>query len=315
MKGKTMSDKQSSDQMARIERLAAELQSRLDELRQEIAQMQGKSDGRATRRTLRSFPNLQGQAAASPYDLSKVIPPTKTEKIDSIVGGRPTFEFPDCAAVGIEGQFFCSGTLIASNVVVTAKHCTEQENGPDIPITHVFLKGHDVDIPSSGKIYLVKEQFKHESADLMVLVLEDEVTDIEPRHVAQGDEINDETTETAHLVGFGTIDFNGMVGYGIKREVDVPIESLDCTDSPNGCLEGVELIAGHRGLNLDSCSGDSGGPLYIESSSGAYHLLGATSRGLSGGRVCGDGGIYVRVDRHIDWIRQVTGIDIPGPTI
>src|SRR4029450_12933773 len=40
-----------------------------------------------------------------------------------IVGGRPTAEFPDCVAVGSERQWCCSGTLVGSNVVVTAAHC------------------------------------------------------------------------------------------------------------------------------------------------------------------------------------------------
>jgi secreted trypsin-like serine protease len=71
------------------------------------------------------------------------------------------------------------------------------------------------------------------------------------------------------------------------------------------------MVAGHRGLLLDSCRGDSGGPLYIRNTDGEYFLIGATSRGIRDSfTTCGDGGIYVRVDLCLDWIRNVTGVAI-----
>jgi len=97
--------------------------------------------------------------------------------------------------------------------------------------------------------------------------------------------------------------------------VDVPIMSIDCGGAGDpkhyGCLPDRELVAGHSGLMLDSCNGDSGGPLYVQGADGQYYLLGATSRGARGGfHKCGDGGIYVRVDLCLDWIRKVTGAQI-----
>ena len=83
-----------------------------------------------------------------------------------------------------------------------------------------------------------------------------------------------------------------------------------------GCRAGTEMVAGHRGLLRDSCRGDSGGPLYIQNPAGDFYLLGATSRGSrDGSHVCGDGGIYVRVDHFLDWIHEKTGVAIEGPRI
>jgi secreted trypsin-like serine protease len=73
------------------------------------------------------------------------------------------------------------------------------------------------------------------------------------------------------------------------------------------------MVAGHQGLQRDTCKGDSGGPLYIHTGNDQYALLGVTSRGVRNGfTTCGDGGIYVRLDRCVDWIEQVTGIKLPA---
>ena len=148
--------------------------------------------------------------------------------------------------------------------------------------------------------------------DLRVLVLERDSV-VAPRRVAQESDL--EGVEEVMLVGFGTIDLAGTKGYGAKRQVTVPVETLDCTEADiadqRGCREGYEIVAGHRGLLRDSCKGDSGGPLYVEAEDGSYLLLGATSRGARGSdNECGDGGIYVRVDKFLDWIQEVTGAEL-----
>ena len=279
--------------------LIAELRRQVDLLAEEVARLQASEQGTARSAT----PDIR-----SLYDLDKVIPPTPTEEPDSIIGGLPTTDFPECCAVGSAQGYFCTGTLIAPTIVVTAGHC----EGVD----RVFLGGSDVTDSAGGETIRVAEQFDHPEADLRVLVLQ-HPAHVAPAHVAQGLEVQG---EVATLVGFGTINFAGTRGYGEKRKVDVPIVSLDCGSAgiahESGCTPGKELVAGHRGLNLDSCRGDSGGPLYIQSSNGPYYLLGATSRGVrNAARMCGDGGIYVRVDQYLDWIEEQTGVAIPGPEL
>jgi hypothetical protein len=239
------------------------------------------------------------------FDPATVIPPTQTDDPDSIVGGVPTMEFPDCCAVGNDTEYYCTGTLIAPTVIVTARHCPN--------LKRAFLKGHDTSDAAGGETIEVEREFAHDKEDLRVLVLR-KPSSVAPRHIAQGAEVQG---KHALLVGFGTIDFEGTVGYGLKRKVEVPITSIDCgapgESARYGCRVGTEIVAGHRGLSRDSCRGDSGGPLYILGAEGTYHLLGVTSRGVGGPRTCGDGGIYVRVDQFVEWIRQQTGVTIPGP--
>ena len=151
----------------------------------------------------------------------------------------------------------------------------------------------------------------------MVLILEEAVDDMTPRRLAPSALIDQATDGRA--VGFGTIDPQGEFGYGLKRQVDLPIASPACrgksggeTDSKcYGCDPGLELVAGRPQLERDSCCGDSGGPFYIEDASGEWLLSGATSRATrSATHTCGDGGIYVRVDAYRDWIESIPGVKL-----
>lgn len=242
---------------------------------------------------------------APSYDLTKAVPPTATsEPLDRIVGGRLTTAFPDCCAIGDERGYFCSGTLIGSRLVVTAKHCSEFENG------RVYLKGYDVSKPEDGEVIQVASKHLHPIADIMLLTLAHDAT-VPPRRVATSEEIDALAPTNCTLVGFGNTDYEGKVGYGIKRRVETPIVVLLSAGNEDfadfGSVSGIEMVAGHRGLNRDSCTGDSGGPLYVRDLSGDYLLLGATSRGITGGRTCGDGGIYCRLDKFDKWIEETKG--------
>jgi hypothetical protein len=243
------------------------------------------------------------RAAAPGTDL--YVPPVTAGGFE-IVGVVATNDFPYCCAIGGDTGWFCTGTLIAPNVVVTARHCTD--------CTRVFLKGSDVSRPREGEIIPISRQFEHPTRDLRVLVLRRK-SRVKPRHVAQGREVY--RASSVRVAGFGTVNLSGTVGYGIKRMADVPLIVLNCTSA--ACrreygAEPGELVAGHLGLQRDTCRGDSGGPLYIRRRGGdGYYLLGATSRGTDNAQhVCGDGGIYTRVDLVLDWAREVTGVRIEG---
>jgi len=48
---------------------------------------------------------------------------------EAIVGGVPAGNFPAQAAILIEGQYHCGGTLVAPTKVVTAAHCVYDDDG------------------------------------------------------------------------------------------------------------------------------------------------------------------------------------------
>jgi hypothetical protein len=220
-----------------------------------------------------------------------------------IVGGVPDTAFADCVAVGSPTQWCCTGTLIAPNVVVTAGHCDQGGCG-----NRIFV-GTDVDDPRHGRI--VKVRVRHtnpgyrpprDQDDIAVLVLDREVTDVEPRAIATPAALR--SARSVRVVGYGYTDTSGSTGYGIRRLVDVPLASAD---KRFGCDPKTEFVAGAPFLDKDSCNGDSGGPAYVYQR-GAWLLAGATSRATASAiRPCGDGGIYTTVNAYRDWLAPFVG--------
>jgi secreted trypsin-like serine protease len=216
-----------------------------------------------------------------------------------IVGGIETSDYPDCVAIGGEGGWCCTGTLIAPNIVVTAGHCYAGCS------SRVFV-GEDVTKPDAGDEIEVARAVRHPkfdddtlANDLTVLVLADDAK-VEPRTFAEDGML--EATGSVRLAGYGNTDVFSSGGYGIRRMVDVPLAS---NDPKFGANVDYEFVAGAPFLDRDSCNGDSGGPAYVEAD-GAWYLAGATSRATASTvRPCGDGGIYVRVRAFADWIRSI----------
>ena len=150
----------------------------------------------------------------------------------------------------------------------------------------------------------------------MVLVLEKAVTGVKPCAIASKDIVG--KMKSGRVVGFGNTDPMGMFGYGVKRQVDVPVASPGCSGKVNGssdamsygCDVGLEIVAGRPLLERDSCTGDSGGPFYVQHKK-QWLLAGATSRATdSAVHNCGDGGIYARVEKYKSWIAKIPGVKL-----
>ena len=123
------------------------------------------------------------------------------------------------------------------------------------------------------------------------------------------------------MFGYGVIE-NGTAGQ--RREALIPFDGHVCAGREwraSGCTPFVEFVLSAQGSNLagvrptrDSCSGDSGGPVFWESDGrrdGPRFVVGVVSRATSlqtyvNSQPCGGGGIYSTVGRHtvIGWLRK-----------
>jgi secreted trypsin-like serine protease len=239
-----------------------------------------------------------------------------------VVGGMnaPQGKWPDVAAVmfksGSSDQQECTGTLIAPNVVITAGHCN------DAALDNVLLGTNSLARPQDGETVAVKTRIEYpnsqSSEDVTILVLAQDAKE-EPRKIATGwAKLDIKNAAPVQFVGYGATDVDGNVYIDDLQEVMSTVTDFDCSTS-SGCYPAArpdgELGAGGGGI--DTCSGDSGGPMYLLTSYGNF-LAGVTSRSYdSSVKPCGDGGIYARPDKIVDWAEQQSGIALargPEPT-
>jgi hypothetical protein len=229
---------------------------------------------------------------------------------EPVIGGTavPPGKWPDTVAViGAGGS--CTGTLIAPDVVLTAGHCAE------VNPTRVIANSLDYDRPG-GITATVKSITAYPnwetSYDVSVIVLTAPIAGVTPRKVGTSCTFEGFKASTpVHLVGFGSTDIQGGGTNTRLNEVMAPVTDPDCTKG-NGCVPGVspggEFVAG--GGNKDSCFGDSGGPVYLDTPRGPI-VVGAVSRGTDNSPTpCGGGGIYVRTDKIVAWLESTTGKQI-----
>lgn len=227
-----------------------------------------------------------------------------------VVGGTtvPAGKWPDAVAV-IGAQGSCTGTLIAPTVVLTAGHCAEVNPSQIIANTtdYAVQGGVHVNVRSVTSYPAWQSTY-----DLAVIVLDKPVTGITPRAVgidctfdafAAGAQV--------HLVGFGLIDETGTGNNTALHEAMAPVTNPTCTTG-RGCQDSVapggEFVAG--GSGTDSCFGDSGGPVYLDTPRGPV-VIAAVSRGVNGSATaCGGGGIYVRTDKLVPWLETTAGVAI-----
>jgi MYXO-CTERM domain-containing protein len=235
--------------------------------------------------------------------------PDQIGQVESqIVGGTTaqTGDWPDAVAVlGSNGT--CTGTLIAPDVVLTAGHCA------GIDPQQVIANTVDYSQDDGGvRVHVAKTTAYpnwQTSYDVAVLELASPIKDVAPRKIGTSCTFERFERQTAvRLVGFGATDMAGRAGNTQLKEAMTAVLDPECTGG-KGCKKAIapggEFVAGGTG-EADSCFGDSGGPVYLDTPMGAV-VVGAVSRGVEGSATpCGGGGIYVRTDKLVDWIEETT---------
>lgn len=212
---------------------------------------------------------------------------------------------------GYDAQF-CGGSLMASDVIITAAHCVEGITAADVEIAVDVLNLSTI---SSGQRQAVEEIIIHPDwntntteNDIALLILEDGSVNagITPISlVADGTVLS--TGTDVRALGWGELE-NGTYPE-LLRTVDLDIASDPgaACGSYGGDYDPVSMLCATRnseGTIKDTCSGDSGGPLFtIEG--GNYRLVGLTSWGNACG-LANYPGIYTRLTSYLDWIESET---------
>lgn len=230
-----------------------------------------------------------------------------------IVGGVPADDgaWPPVASLSTDLGFACTGVLVTDRHVLTAGHC-------GYGLTEVRVGSTRLD--GGGEVRGVAVVTIHPGSfttlDLALVELDAPVTTVAPALLADGC-LGGAYVDGAEVVlaGFGATDTQGQVWPDRLMVATTTLRDADCSTLSAGCNAAVspggEFVAG--GAGVDTCSGDSGGPVFLPSPDVPV-VVGITSRAAEPTTVpCGDGGIYARGDAAAAWLREL-GLDVPTAT-
>lgn len=194
--------------------------------------------------------------------------------------------------------------LVAPAWVLTARHC--------LPATRALF-GTDMQHPTSAH-RIVDSHVPEEKSSDAALVKIDPPSKV-PVHDRRTAAQSSAPAGVVIVAGFGASDRSGVSGKGVLRTAEIPTFGWGCDAAravSTGCRPASEMVLGKRGF-ADTCSGDSGGPMF-ERASGKLRLLAITSRRVPrGSSPCGDGGIYTRVDVLAGFIDKTIGTNKEKP--
>ncbi|CAH2050325.1 unnamed protein product, partial [Iphiclides podalirius] len=235
---------------------------------------------------------------------------------ERIVGGHNADlnEWPWIVALFNGGRQFCGGSIIDDRHVLSAAHCVAHMTSWDVARLTARLGDHNIRTNTETQHVerKIKRVVRHRGFnmqtlynDVALLTLDQPVTfskSIRPICLPSGNRAY--AGQVATVIGWGSLRESGPQP-SVLQEVTIPIwQNSDCrlkygSAAPGGIVDHM-ICAGKA--SMDSCSGDSGGPLMVNEG-GRWTQVGVVSWGIG----CGKGqypGVYTRVTAFLPWIQK-----------
>mmetsp|Transcript_10953 Transcript_10953/g.13424 ORF Transcript_10953/g.13424 Transcript_10953/m.13424 type:complete len:472 (-) Transcript_10953:254-1669(-) len=232
----------------------------------------------------------------------------------NVVGGGSTDykRYPYMVLIGNNGLFrrtfrwWCGGTLIASDVVLSAAHCLKQ-----LPVQAVQIGRHNMDRTIienpvhrmvGSTIVHPKYEAQRLKHDMVLFKLTEPFQGYEPVRLNE-DRSTPEENQPCTVIGWGKQRDADYSQYArIQQEADVNYDR-SCGNYNPKYISGEMMCAGDG--PTDACQGDSGGPLIVKVDNNPRNdiQVGVTSWGYA----CGDPnypGVYSRVSDSYKWIKS-----------
>lgn len=199
------------------------------------------------------------------------------------VGDSPVVELELSTSGGGSG---CTGTVVAPRIVITAAHCAVDAN--DITVNTGFGS-----FAASSWVYHPNyngSSQPYESNDIAIVRTSQDL----PTRISKILRNNDlQVGEIGVIAGYG-LDDNG--NYGTLRAAPVSIS--------NFYTEGIEIKYSGQGADGNTCSGDSGGPIFVARNN-QWVLAGDTSWGVKNKCGPGDTSYFANILGNLSWLDQV----------
>ncbi|MES2802722.1 MAG: trypsin-like serine protease [Bdellovibrionota bacterium] len=238
------------------------------------------------------------------------------------------------------GTSTCTGSLIASDIVLTAAHCIADGGLRSIA---VLFSLDDLKVTEEQVIYAVKGVVHQDFMptddktqvwnDIAIVKLEKAAPADFKLAVLPNAETIKQLTKGSKLT---------LAGYGITNAVirkllkdkngkviigkDGQPATIELPGHGSGTLRRVSNIAvagitaDQKEISFDqqtlrgACHGDSGGPALLKLTDGTYIQVGVTSRGTNPLGNCNEGAIYTGVAGQLDWIAiAIEQVNQPAP--
>lgn len=196
----------------------------------------------------------------------------------AVVNGTPVIDYPSAGALmrgtSLEDSFMqCSGTLIGCDTFLTAAHCVCEDIetcNTQIPPAELRVFFQHAGVYQASRIEVMQGYTFPNFGDAAIVHLAEPVVGIDPTPLAPS---NPSLTAEMTIVGFGLTQ-KDQSDSGIKREG--VLRRTPCS----GFDDDLMLCFDFGDSPSVSCSGDSGGPNFIDIN-GQLHVAGIVSGGGS----------------------------------
>ncbi|XP_018327571.1 proclotting enzyme [Agrilus planipennis] len=242
-----------------------------------------------------------------------------------IVGGYDVgyYKYPWYAALILEGEVFCGGSLITTKTVITAAHCFKPFislviNNDSFKLEDVFIVflginnvcryEDDVRKFRTQKVYIHDDYIDNiPYNDIALAVLHRDASTFTPVCLPTPNHVGGLDLKEGFVEGFGAIFYSGPDSCTLKEARVLIYSDYSCKKMIENTGNDPDYVkkafcAGYLSGGIDTCQGDSGGPLLVVGKHGEYVLEGIVSFGFG----CAEKdllGVYTNLSEFLPWIR------------